>query len=156
VTIAFTLRCQPPRHTAQQKGVRVVGKTPIFFTTPKMKALSEEWQWLMRPHAPRAPIEGPVSLSIAFVYPYPSNTRKGDRYGWTWKETSPDVDNVAKHFIDTMGKAGFFRDDGAVVDLWLRKLYGPHEHVGIYVRIHPAPSEGAAVTVFADELTRRD
>lgn len=73
----------------------------------------------------RPPMEGPVSLKIVAVYPWPKTTtkkRRGDAAG-AWKYTKPDSDNIAKIIKDSMNNIVFVDDaQCACVAIW--KCFG--------------------------------
>lgn len=71
-------------------------------------------------------LDGPLSLSLKFVYAVK------DKKKWLQPKTSvPDVDNIAKPFIDCMTKTGFWNDDSQIVKLKVEKWYGPVPMVGV-------------------------
>ena len=64
-------------------------------------------------------LTGPLELRIVFVYAVK------DKKKWLKPKTSvPDIDNIAKPFIDCMTKTGFWKDDSQIVKLKLEKWYG--------------------------------
>lgn len=64
-------------------------------------------------------LTGPLALSVTWVY------QVKDRKKWDTRKTSvPDLDNIAKPFIDCMTRKGFWMDDSQIVKLKLEKWYG--------------------------------
>lgn len=111
----------PPTATSQQKGMMVKNGRPVFFEkrriTDELRMVTE----VLEEHRPEFPIEGPISLTLDFTYPW----RKGDqassraaarcsRIGWDWHTNKPDTANVAKGIIDRMTKLGYWRDDAQI------------------------------------------
>ena len=72
----------------------------------------------LKPHAEEL-LTGPVELSLKFVYKVKDKKKHGKP-----KTSVPDLDNIAKPFIDCMTKTGFWMDDSQIVKLKLEKWYG--------------------------------
>ena len=64
-------------------------------------------------------LTGPLELSIKWVYKVKDKKKHGQP-----KTSVPDLDNIAKPFIDCMTKTGFWMDDSQIVKLKLEKWYG--------------------------------
>lgn len=154
--ISFVLDLPPPTHTAQQKGERAIvaadGRAFVLhYRKREVANIERAYSVLLRPHAPRVPLSGPVAVSFGYYYPA---TKEGavamKRAGVALrrKVTKPDVDNIGKNLLDCMTRAGFFADDSAVALLHAEKF----ETVGrprITVRVRelaPYPGE-----LFPDE-----
>ena len=57
-------------------------------------------------------LEGPVAVRITAVYPCPtSKHRKRNPVKAKFKDNGPDVDNVAKHYMDALLASGMLCDD---------------------------------------------
>ena len=99
---------------------------------------AEGWKSLIalsaRDHHPIAPISGPVSVSLRFVFKRPANHWSGGKTRFL-KDTSPtmhigkpDSDNLAKAVLDCLTQTGYFwRDDSQVSRLYVEKTYPPDE-----------------------------
>ena len=91
----------------------------------------------------RAPVDGPVSLKLVAVYPWPKTTtqkRRADPAG-AWKATKPDSDNIAKIVKDSMNNI-VFADDAQCATVAIWKIFG--ERPGLTVVVEsldgtPAP-----------------
>ena len=71
-------------------------------------------------------LTGPLALSVKWVY------QVKDRKKWgKMKPSVPDLDNIAKPFIDCMTRVGFWVDDSQIVKLKLEKWYGGKPLVGV-------------------------
>lgn len=123
---AFFLECEPPTVTEQMHrfGGRRKNGQVIVYRDARLEAARELFLRLLRPHAPKTPLEGPVFLSCTWFY----STKRRDRDG-CWKTTKPDTDNAMKLFRDCMTLAGFWRDDAQVAlertaKVWAMKAPG--------------------------------
>lgn len=86
----------------------------------------EMLRWQIRPHAPKVPLEGPISLEITFYMPIPKTSRVQTRLminGTTLPIKRPDIDNMA-YLVTNAMKGIMYEDDSQIVDLILRKRYG--------------------------------
>lgn len=82
------------------------------------------------------PLEGPVRVSCAFVFPRPKHHRRANgnlREGAPRRHGSrPDVDKLARAILD--GITGVvLRDDSQVSELWAVKTYGEQPGADIIV-----------------------
>jgi len=135
--IDFRIDLIPPTSTSQQKrAVALPGKGIRFFKTKAQQQAENNYMALVYPHRPPEPMQGPVSLSICFTFPWRKSEPKKNRVnGCRPHETRPDVDNIAKALIDVMGASGFWRDDAQIAEMHLKKQWG--DKVGIQVRAQP-------------------
>lgn len=142
--IAFHLPIIPPKATSQGAGKRIVmvnGK-PMFFKNRKAQSAENDLTTLCLPYRPLAPIEGPVSLKIDFVWPWrKSEPKRRIALGRVPHTSKPDCSNVVKMIEDCMTKLRFWNDDGQVSSLQITKAWG--DRVGIYVAIEPIESANA-------------
>lgn len=91
-------------------------------------------------HIPATPLEGPLSVDLAFVMPRPKahfGSKGGVAYlkdgAPVWYEQKPDADNLAKAVMDALTALGAWKDDSQVVALSIGKQYGDPAGVMIYV-----------------------
>lgn len=68
-------------------------------------------------HAPEAPLEGPLELSVTWCYP-----KQGHADG-TPKATPPDTDNLDKGLKDIMTDLGWWEDDAQVAVEHIAKIH---------------------------------
>ena len=139
--IDFTIDVNPPKTTAQQKGARVVGGFVRFFKKKKVREAEATLTALFYPHAPSAPLEGPLSLSVDWYFPYRKTERKTvikscRIFGHTVR---PDLDNLEKSLIDTLTRLQFWNDDSQVCVKHTRKYWAPKGK--IHVKIERAGDE---------------
>lgn len=138
--VHFKINCVPPKVTAQQKRARIVNGKPVFFKGSKARASEATLEALLAPHQPESPVTGPVAIRIDLTWPWRASDlstkakrESAEKLRWIWNSSKPDVDNVAKAFIDTLVMMRFIEDDAKVVDLNICKAFGSDP--GIYVNI---------------------
>jgi Holliday junction resolvase RusA-like endonuclease len=129
MTIEFFMPMVPPTVTAQQREIRVVKGKPVVYDTAEISAARAKLEGHLAPHAPAAPLDGPVRLIAKWCWPC-EGTPHGDG---EWRSTKPDVDNITKMLNDAMEKLGFFTNDSRVASGVTEKFWAAVP--GIYVRI---------------------
>ena len=136
--IAFHLPIAPPKATSQSAGKRIMvikGK-PMFFKNKQAQGAENDLLLMCSPHAPQAPMQGPLTLEVSFVFPWrKSETKRRQATGYQPNDTRPDCSNLIKLLEDCMTKLGFWNDDGQIADLRVKKGWG--DNVGITVRVEP-------------------
>lgn len=135
-----------PKGTAQQKGMCVVpgrdgGKPRIRHF--KKKAITETTnvvQTALLSFQPESPLEGPLSVTWTFVFPWTESQRgtkaklaECDRVGADWKITRPDTDNLVKGIKDLLEPMMFLRDDAQIADEHVRKMHGNKPGIWIVI-----------------------
>lgn len=69
-------------------------------------------------------LQGPVGISIGFVFPRPGRLRwKKKPMPGCWHESKPDIENLVKALLDALTGV-CWQDDAQVVLLWASKRYG--------------------------------
>jgi Holliday junction resolvase RusA-like endonuclease len=73
----------------------------------------------------RAPLQGPLELSVQAIYLRPkTHTRKRrEAAGAEWKSSKPDADNISKIIKDALNKIAWV-DDAQIASLHVWKQYG--------------------------------
>lgn len=130
IDFAFELDLAPPTKTAQQKGERAVigedGKPfVIHYKRAEIKRIEAAFCEALRPHAPPAPLAGPLGVSFALYFPATKDgAAKMKRAGVAVrrKVTKPDLDNSLKSALDCMTRERFWPDDSAVALLHAEKF----------------------------------
>lgn len=143
----FFVPCIPPSKTSQQKGVRRSKRTlknprgVQFFEREDVRKTREELRRLILPFRPPAPIDGPVLLSLLFVFPYLAGTPKAlVRQGLLdWHTGKPDWDNAAKGVADILQRDSFIVSDAHITFGQVLEARGPDELTGIGVSITVMP-----------------
>lgn len=98
-----------PSSTSQEKGYN--RHTGVHFKKPKVEAAERMFFCKLKPHAPSAPSDKPIKLTVWFGFGIKQKSKWGQ-----YKTTRPDTDNYIKTFKDVMTKCGFWLDDAQVVD----------------------------------------
>ena len=127
----FRIDGQPPRVTAQEKGVTIGrNRKPIFYDKPEVRAAKTWYLYNLYQHKPEEPIEGAVYLKTEWTF-LTHQTKMDGQY----KTTKPDTENLLKMFKDCMTKTGFWIDDAQVVYEVTVKKWG--KRPGIEVSVLP-------------------
>lgn len=116
-----------PTVTHQDKIISVKNGKPIIFDSPKLKRAKRIFEDRLIEHIPSKELEPPVSIELVWCFPLEKNKVDGDYY-----TKKPDVDNLAKAFIDQMTKLKFWKDDSHVSKLVSEKRY--NSICGVYVK----------------------
>lgn len=117
-----------PTITAQQKGVKGVKGKPIFFEKPTVAEARQKFLSALFPFRPAIQFAPPVRVVVKFIFQAAGKHRNGE-----WHTGTPDVDNLAKLFLDTLTESGFVGDDRHVASLIVEKFWG--DIPGIWVRL---------------------
>ena len=125
----FFLNINPPTATAQEKKVSVRGGKPVFYNPAPVKEAKKLLISHLMPERPDAPIEGPVELKTAWLFPKGKSHKDGE-----WRVTRPDTDNLQKLLKDCMTRCGFWTDDAQVVRETAEKKWSD-EPTGIEIEI---------------------
>lgn len=100
------------------------------------KQSKREIQWQIRPHAPKEPLKGPLSVQITFYMPIPKETTKALRAqmlnGLALPYKRPDIDNMAYLVTNAMNDI-IYKDDSQIVDLILHKRYAETPKIVVQV-----------------------
>ena len=121
------LLLDPPRTTAQETQVSIVGNKPVFYKPTKLKDARNMLIKHLRPFKPAVPLEGPIKLEVIWRFP------KGKSHKhYEWKITRPDTDNLDKMLKDCMTQLGYWKDDAQVVVEHIEKVWSD-EPVGISI-----------------------
>lgn len=125
----FFMPMDPPTATAQEKQVRIVSGRPMFYEKAAAKEAKQILMAALRDHVPEAPIEGPVRLTVLWMFPHGKSHKPKE-----WRITKPDTDNLQKGLKDCMTKLGFWKDDAQVVCETVGKLWA-EDPAGIVIQI---------------------
>ncbi len=127
--IAFTV----PFQVKPKQSTRFGGKRS--FPDAKVKRNAQGLTALIAEHRPPKPLEGPLSLSLVFIYPWRKAEPKKNRVGMKPKDTTPDLDNLTKQVCDVMQSVGFYVNDSQIARKKLEKNWGdaPALHVELSV-----------------------
>ena len=128
--IEFVIPGDPPRVTAQQKGQN--RKTGAYYKPLTLRHAEERYWAAAVQHRPEEPLTGPLAVTLEYYFET-SEAKKRYQY----KTTRPDADNMAKVLLDSMTRAGFWRDDAQVADLEIVKYWGPVGQIRVMVEELP-------------------
>jgi Holliday junction resolvase RusA-like endonuclease len=90
------------------------------------------------------PMFGPLRMEVAVSYEYPASWSKKRREATRWKDTRPDIDNLAKVVMDAIGNspslasrdhlplAIVYVDDAQICELIVVKRYEAAGYVGVF------------------------
>lgn len=116
-----------PTVTHQDKIISVKNGKPIIFDSPELKRAKRIFEDCLIEHIPSKELEPPISIELVWCFPLEKNKVDGDYY-----TKKPDVDNLAKAFIDQMTKLKFWKDDSHVSRVISEKRYNSIS--GVYVK----------------------
>ena len=99
------------------------------YTDPKVKANAKDIAKYTARFWPDKPLEGPISATFVFVFPWTNRDRKQSNahvipcpYPWQGgRGQVGDYDNLAKQIGDVLQKQGFFANDAQICDAIVRK-----------------------------------
>lgn len=135
--ITFTVHVIPVAKGRPRIG-RVAGR-PMAFTPAKTRQAEADFIALADPHAPPAPLQGPIDIRLVFVLPIPQSRpawwKMAAAAGRVYPAKKPDLDNLVKLVLDSFNRSGrWWRDDAQVVEVQAGKSYGdtPQTQVRMY------------------------
>ena len=103
---------------------------PYFYTKAKVTDAMRQFALKLKQYKPSEPFDVPVRLYLWFAFDVKDKKKWGKH-----RPTKPDVDNIAKTFIDSMVKVGFFEDDAIVSDLRIIKTYAEEASVMVQYEV---------------------
>lgn len=128
--LSFRIVGNPP-HITHQAGTRNVAQFGhvVRYKTREYVRQEKNTVAIVLSKLPRdwKPLDGPVELRLKLVEAYRKsepkrNTRNGAELP---RDTKPDLDNLAKGYIDALTMAGVWRDDSQIARQVLEKAWGP-------------------------------
>jgi Holliday junction resolvase RusA-like endonuclease len=123
---------EPPTATSQQKQVSTRGGKVRMFNKPHVEAAKQELALRFASRRPRTPIEGAIYVKLTFTFSHPKAHRKAIKKRVMLKHTRPDIDNLAKLFLDAISPM-YFVDDNQVAMLTATKQWGPAPGIGLEI-----------------------
>lgn len=104
----------------------------MIYTTAKGKQQESDFMSLLQSFAPAKPYDGSLRLGVSYCLPLLKTEKKAIREkGWTTHSKRPDGDNLAKQFLDCMGKLLFWEDDSRIVHLSFKKYRSEQPGIGV-------------------------
>ena len=115
------------------------GKHAHAYMPKKARQYIDNCAVIMGAHWRQPPMEGPVAVYVTFVHKRPMRlNRRADPPGRLWRDRRPDIDNLIKASLDSAQGAGVIADDGQVVLVEARDMYGAKGERGkIEIEIMP-------------------
>lgn len=83
-------------------------------------------------NAPASPLTGALTVSVLFTLPKPRSVKREH------PSVRPDLDNLTKAILDALNGI-YWKDDGQIVNLNVRKIYGTPP--GVFVVVYPGPDQ---------------
>lgn len=131
----FTIRCNPPKQTAQSVSRIFRRKDGTPFIGKKNNTSKSELLCLLKDYVPEKPFTGAVELIISWCYAWrTSEPKKNRKLGYKYCTTKPDVDNICKQLNDCMTRLGYWIDDALVAKLTFEKMWCEEPHITITIR----------------------
>jgi len=132
--IELRINGEPPRVTAQQKGVFIAKGKPFFYTKKKIKDVQQRLIEHMLTRAPIIPITSPCIVEVTYIWSFRDKDKVRD--GIKPHTERPDVDNLIKLVLDAMVEAKWIEDDSQVFQLRVSKYRGPRPSMTISLAKH--------------------
>lgn len=124
--LKFRLNCIPTAQARARHGRTKSGRH-VTFKSANQRANERTLEDLLAPHAPRAPLQGPLVLEFVAALPVGKSDsrtlREAKLTGLVAPEKKPDIDNLTKQIMDCMTRLQFWADDVQVVCLRCEKIY---------------------------------
>ena len=128
----FFIPMRPPTvtHNAKQLHTFMRGGRPcaVLHDSPELKDARAKLRSGLAPHAPAAPLGGPVRLVVKWLFP-----AEGRHPDGAWKTSKPDTDNLDKALKDEMTRLHFWHDDAQVASEISEKFWA--NTPGIFIRV---------------------
>ena len=128
----FFIPMRPPTVTHHDKDLHAFmrGGRPcaVLHDSPELKDARAKLQAGLAPHAPAAPLSGPVRLVVKWLFP-----AQGRHLDGAWKTSKPDTDNLDKALKDEMTRLHFWRDDAQVASEISEKFWA--NTPGIFIQV---------------------
>lgn len=102
-----------------------------FTDAPTERAVAELAALLLA-CTPRAPLSGPLLVTLTFCMPIPKKPLP-EQFEAAPHVFRPDVDNLSKLVLDVLSRLGWWADDAQVSTLTARKVYSARP--GVHVRV---------------------
>ena len=128
----FFIPMRPPTVTHHDKDLHAFmrGGKPcaVLHDSPELKDARSKLRAGLAPHAPAAPLGGPVRLVVKWLFP-----AEGRHLDGAWKTSRPDTDNLDKALKDEMTRLHFWRDDAQVASEISEKFWA--NTPGIFIQV---------------------
>lgn len=133
----FVIKGTPETRTAQQKGVRIMGRRVVFYEKPEVTAAKNCLKYELFPYRPDQPYEGALYLRVMWLFNKKSLTKAENN---SFKITYPDCDNLAKGLQDVMTDLRFWNDDNQLAKVDYTKGWS-RDYPGLFIQIYQMEKE---------------
>lgn len=134
----ISIKGEPPRATAQEKGVDTRGGRPRFYDKPAVRDARRYYRDAAEiAMIGKKTMTGAVRLSVMFGF----GTDDKAKQRQLWKTTRPDCDNMVKILKDELTHAGVWKDDAQVAEVKVQKIWVPRENAGTSILIEELETE---------------
>ena len=116
----------------------IKGNRKYAYTDTRKREYMNALRLYIMSHPPERKLQGALSLTTIFVFPYPKSFPKYKRTGMYPKITKPDLDNLLKPLKDSM-KGIIYDDDAQIAE---------HKQVGKYY------DEQARIEIIVEEIEK--
>ena len=113
------------------------GRGFVYDPSSKDKKMIKEG---LQKYAPKLPLSGDIFIQLYFHLPYPKKWLRTGKYAGIlkdnaplWHTTKPDIDNIAKIYLDSMNDI-IYNDDRQIVWLTCIKIYSLEPKTEITIR----------------------
>lgn len=128
----FFIPMRPPTVTHHDKELHAFmrGGRPcaVIHDSAELKEARAKLRAGLAPHAPTAPMGGPIRLVVKWLFP-----AEGRHPDGAWKTSKPDTDNLDKALKDEMTRLHFWRDDAQVASEISEKFWA--NTPGIFIQV---------------------
>lgn len=132
--IEFFIACVPPTANHQRKKIVRVGNWTRLADSDDLVKAKDMIDGLLVPHRPLVPLEGPLTLTLEFTWPWNKGETKRNRARRLMpRDVNPDCSNLAKTTEDRLAALRFIKNDSQVVELVVRKFRGDHPGIGVRI-----------------------
>lgn len=128
----FCIKGSPNTRTAQQKGLCIRGGHAQFYEKKEVAQAKAELADALLNEVPDQPYDCKIFLRVLWLFSKKSLTKKE---AYSFKTTTPDLDNLIKGCADVMTDMGFWNDDAQIVGMELWKAWNK-DIPGLYFQIH--------------------
>lgn len=114
-----------PSGTAQQRRYAFINGRAVNYPYKSLKQARKIYHEALSKLEKQETYDGAIKLNITFSY----KTKEKKKILFFWKTTRPDLDNLAKVFIDQLVQHEFIVDDSNIVQLTLTKRWDTYSYV---------------------------
>ena len=114
-----------PSGTAQQRRVAYVNGRITSYPSKSLEEARRIYHKALSKLDKQEPYSGAIKLTLLFGY----KTKDKKKIKNIWKTSRPDLDNIAKVFIDQLMKHEIIQEDSNIVQLSISKFWDERSYV---------------------------